>query len=260
MVHLSRYRDRISQILIHITATWHVKAMKILFGTVPWIRSNAVKWYNLRCSCIAYASVEIATNIFGKMVTAIHVSLSLLHFAEPAMPQRVPIRMFKTHDSYNEFVPILYKNDSPAADMSFPIQNTYGTPSTVCYSWQLDVSAADICSLYGATIGSHLRFEAREWDNWGADYYTGNYSHDEIGSVDVSVYNYGGEDFLNVSPSTDQSCNEQNNILSIECGESDFCIPSHVPCAMDLDCCQTSQAHMFCHPLWGTCINTVEWL
>lgn len=175
--------------------------------------------------------------------------------------QRVPIRMFETHNSYNKFVPIVYQIDMNPNDMetTSAIYNGYSTPSTICFGTS---TLPNICEMFGAS--SHINDATRawweneaSWDNWGKDYYVGDPASHEMGSVDVTVFNDGGQDNWSVEPSSNELCLAQTNVAAIECGATDFCVQSHGQCAMDLDCCQTKGIHMFCHPTWGYCVSTV---
>ena len=146
-------------------------------------------------------------------------------------------------------------------ETSSPLYNgvSYGTPSTICCSTG---SLPLICELFGAPIGSmdnsHCWWDADAgWTNWGKDYYVGDVTNYEMGSVDVYSSDDGGMDQIMVTPTTTDLCLSQTNVISIECGATDFCVSSYGPCATDLDCCQTKGIHMFCHPKWGYCVNTV---
>ena len=174
-------------------------------------------------------------------------------FVEPAT-QRVPLRIFKTHDSYNDFVPILFD------PMPVSIDDSYPTPNTICYGTFDPSKASYICSLYGfpesAADNALAWWEiGAGWDNSGADYYVGDPASDNIGSLDLTnVYAESvGHWNWNFVPSSEPLCLDQTNILSIKCGSSDYCVESQAYCAMDLDCC----GDMFCHPIWGYCVNTV---
>lgn len=140
--------------------------------------------------------------------------------------------MFNTHDSYDRFVPIVYQNDIDR------------TLSTICYQRFNLSQVSYICSLFGANATSND--ESADWSN--------NPSIDQIESVDVTISTSTGD--WSVVTTQEEVCDEGDYVLAIDCHDSDFCLPSHAECAMDLDCCQTEETHMFCHPE-GYCVNTV---
>ena len=203
----------------------------------------------------------------------IHLPLSSV-FAAPVR-QRPPIRIFKSFDSKNEFVPIIY-------------YQSFETPSTICAnSWAMsgynDQNVASyMCSLYGAPVDDDdMTYDWSNssvgWENWGADYYTGNNSQNgmdpmmgmgmgaEVGSVDVLIPNTNTDsgdsmdmpqDWM-ITATMDQMCLDQTNTVAIKCGASDFCLESGESCATDLDCCQTPEKPMFCFYPEGYCVHTV---
>ena len=177
------------------------------------------------------------------------------------------MRIFKTVDSHNEFLPMIY-------------YQSYSSPSTICASswdtWDQNL-ASYVCSLYGAPADSgdmtyYWHDNAVGWDNWGKDYYTGNNSQSgmgmgmggEVGSVDVWIMDIPDSadstspmmDWM-ISDTMDQSCSDQTDVVAVKCGTSDFCLESGQKCATDLDCCQSPDDPMYCQPSWGTCVHTV---
>ena len=174
--------------------------------------------------------------------------------------QRPPIRMFEEYNSYNKFVPIVYQKDvNPPYD--------FNTPSTICPFGSFDLSDAnmgsDFCSLYGAPsnaadmVDTWTEPSAAGFVDSGADYYLG--APYEVASADFNVHDFGMMDWtLEHAFASDCTNSYQAHALSVKCGESDFCLESGKPCAMDLDCCQSEGEPMFCHPVWGYCVHTVE--
>ena len=182
--------------------------------------------------------------------------------------QRPPIRIFKDINSKNEFVPLIYYQGMDS-------------PSTICASsWSIygymtqQSTASYMCSVYGAPADEDdMTYDwsqgVYEWENWRADYYTGNNSLYQaswamgggdggIGSVQVvwSDPNYLENDWM-ITSSMDQLCFDQTNVVAVKCGASDFCLESGESCATDLDCCQSPGDPMYCQPSWGTCVHTV---
>ena len=207
------------------------------------------------CSCTACDTVKIycAPNLVPLNNTFSAV------FSAPVR-QRPPIRIFKTIDSHNEFVPMVYYND-------------YRTPSTMCANTgnlgEMDQQslASYICSLYGASdddddMSFYWSDSASGWDDWGADYYSGNYSGMMMyraESVDVFIYDTNdiAMDWM-ITYAMDGSCQDQSIALAVKCGATDFCLESGESCATDLDCCQSPDDPMYCQPSWGTCVHTVQ--
>ena len=145
------------------------------------------------------------------------------------------------------------------------------TPSTFCYeSFESQANfhqtihgenlATEICSLYGIPPGGQEYNEGALQLNKN-----GHPPSDDIGSVDITGFSHeDGKWVWNLGPSTNQDCIDRTNVsvLCIECDagwnadQSEFCLGSGTECAMDLDCCQSPGAPMFCHPVWGTCYHT----
>ena len=183
--------------------------------------------------------------------------LTFSFYVKAPVQQRPPIRIFKNINSRNEFVPLIYYNN-------------YMTLSTICGSTGDMISqsmGSYMCSLYGASFDDDdmtYYWSTSGWDNWGADYYTGNHSQygmgmgGEVGSADVFVYDTNdiAMDWM-ISSATDMSCLDQSKALAVKCGESEFCRESGQSCAMDLDCCQSPDDPMYCQPSWGRCVYTV---
>ena len=173
-----------------------------------------------------------------------------------------PIRMFQSVDSFNTFIPIVYLEPSSNVNA-----NEGYTPSVICAdSWDTndDDLTEYICSLYDAPVGwpdlaYHCPYTEYAWEDWGyygRDEYNGNSSHDNVGYVDVTVYNDRTIEWDIVETSSTNF----GQVLAFHCGwVLDFCLDSGAPCAMDMDCCQTAENPMFCHPEWSTCYHTVQY-
>ena len=141
-------------------------------------------------------------------------------------------------------------NPNPVPSV-IPDYNSYITPSYICYgsynTFDMNVHPY-ICSLFDAA------YEGTSYDNWGGD-------PDKWASVDVTDIMWTSEspdtDGWNVAPSENNGCSSGNNVLEMNCESNGYCLESGKYCAMDLDCCQYSGQYMFCHPVWGTCYQTV---
>ena len=229
------------------------------FGTVTWTLMHPIQSRNaiqmMLCYYTACGTVKISHE------TIFFVAIPHILYCSEPVNQLPPMRIFKTVDSYDEFLPMIY------------YQSYEFSPSTICASswdtWDQNL-ASYVCSLYGAPADSgdmtyYWHDSAVGWDNWGSDYYTGNTSHDQIESVDIWLMEQGADsmdssvtimDWM-ISPAMDQSCSAQTNVLAVKCGSSDFCLESGQKCATDLDCCQSPDDPMYCQPSWGTCVHTV---
>ena len=140
---------------------------------------------------------------------------------------------------------------------------------------EMENLASYLCSLYGAPEDDGDIFfswsqGAYTWENWGADYYTGNNSqngmdpmmtmgmYSEVQSVEVYIYDTNDIAMdWNVESSMDSTCIDQTMALAVKCSATDFCLESGESCATDLDCCQDPNDPMYCQPSWGMCIHTV---
>jgi len=160
------------------------------------------------------------------------------------------MRALKRHDSYDDFMPIVwgpYHYDPATAD----VRNTM---APICYGDEtpsLDL-AGFICDKWrnGDLSGGNMASYTSSDDYWWGTPSVADYDgFAQVNSLDVSM------NWIEFRMADDPTCYGNTKALAISCGTDYGCVEPYGECATDLDCCQSADKRLFCHPRWGNCVD-----
>ena len=181
----------------------------------------------------------------------------------------MPVRVFESFDSYDKFLPLLYGSYS---DDLWNSQNNF---ASLCYE-QIDAASTSVASggtdviailgsltddldaLLSDRICQELGFadavEISEISDMNA---TGYRIVGDVFSADLTYFDETNANWKFGLSEFEDCLNHMSDVV-VECtsNSAEVCLDHDDQCATDLDCCDL----MFCSPITGTCVDTVECL
>lgn len=152
----------------------------------------------------------------------------------------VPIRVFESYDSYDRFMPLIYRYWDQMGFASFCYQDLENS------DWMPEVNG--ICRNLGFP-GAITMTEG-----------VLSHSLDSMMNWQMSSVNVWYDEWLDIwefNEHSNEDCNSHRSVVVVECmasGSDQDCLSEGNQCATDLDCCD----QMFCSSISGNCTDPVE--